>query len=133
MQIESKVCKILRPAETIYNIISDFSKIEPLIPIPKEKVKDFITTEDVCSFTAEGFGTVELKIVNREPFSLVKYTGGGDIPLKFFIWIQLKEAAINDTRIKITFRADIPKAMEVMFKSKVEKALNSLIDKISGI
>ncbi len=131
MQIESKTGKILRPAEAIYNIISDFSKIEPLIP--KDKVKDFTATEDICSFTAEGAGTIELKIVNREPFSLVKYTGGGNIPLKFFLWIQLKEAAINDTRIKITFRADIPKAMEVIFKSKIEKALNSLINKISGI
>ncbi len=131
MQIESKVGKILRPAEDIYNIISDFRRIEPLIP--KEKVKDFTSTEYNCSFTAEGAGNIELKIVNKEPFSLVKYTGGGNIPLTFFLWIQLKEAATNDTRIKITLRADIPKVMEVMFKNKIGKALDSLIDRISNI
>lgn len=131
MQIESKVGKILRPAEEIYKIISDFREIEQLVP--KEKVKDFTATEDVCSFTAEGAGNIELKIVNREPFSLIKYTGGGNIPLSFFLWIQLKEANPNDTRIKITLRADIPKVMESMFKNKIEKALNSLIDRISAI
>ena len=131
MTVESKVGKILRPAEEIYAILSDFRKIESLVP--KDQVKNFIATDDSCSFEVEKAGTMEIKIVNREPFSLIKYTGGGSIPLQFFFWVQLKEAAPGDTRIKLTLKAEIPQMMQFMVKGKIEKALNDLIDKISAM
>lgn len=130
MTVESKVGRILRPAEDIYNILSDFRKIEPLIP--KDQVKNFIAEEDSCSFEVEKAGTLEIKIINREPFSLIKYTGGGSIQLEFFFWVQLKEAAPGDTRLKLTLKADIPQMMQFMVKGKIEKALNDLVDKISA-
>jgi carbon monoxide dehydrogenase subunit G len=131
MTIESKVGKILRPAEDIYSILSDFRKIESLVP--KDQVKNFTATESVCSFEIEKAGTMELKIINREPFALIKYTGGGSVPLQFFFWVQLKEAAPGDTRIKLTLKAEIPQMMQFMVKGKIEKALNELIDKISAM
>jgi len=131
MQVESKVGKIEKKAEEIFKIISDFRKIEPLVP--KEQIKDFIATEDNCTFTVENYGTLQLKIANKEPFKLVKYTGGENSPLNFFLWIQLKEIAVTDTRIKITLRTDVPKIAEIMVKKKVEKALNNLIEKISSL
>ena len=129
MTVESKVGKILRPAEEIYAILSDFRKIESLVP--KDQVKNFTATEDTCSFEIEKAGTMEIKIINREPFALIKYTGGGSIPLQFFFWVQLKEAAPGDTRLKLTLKAEIPQMMQFMVKGKIEKALNDLIDKIS--
>lgn len=131
MTVESKVGKILRPAEEIYAILSDFRKIESLVP--KDQVTNFKATEDTCSFEVEKAGTMEIKIVNREPFALIKYTGGGSIPMQFFFWVQLKEAAPGDTRIKLTLKAEIPQIMQFMVKSKIEKALNDLIDKISAM
>jgi carbon monoxide dehydrogenase subunit G len=131
MKVESKVGKILRPDNEIYAILCDFRKIESLVP--KDQVKNFTATEDVCSFEVEKAGTMEIKIINREPFALIKYTGGGSIPLQFFFWVQLKEAAPGDTRIKLTLKAEIPQMMQFMVKGKIEKALNDLIDKISSM
>ncbi|PIP55328.1 MAG: hypothetical protein COX07_00480 [Bacteroidetes bacterium CG23_combo_of_CG06-09_8_20_14_all_32_9] len=131
MIIESKIGKILRPAEEIYNILSDFRKIGPLLP--KEYVKDVTITQDTCSFTAEGAGNMEIKIVNRNPFALIKYTSGSSVPVPFFFWVQLKEAVPGDTRLKLTLKAEIPKMMEFIVKSKIEKALNELVDKISAM
>jgi carbon monoxide dehydrogenase subunit G len=128
---ESKVGKILRPAEEIYSILNDFRKIESLVP--KEHVKEFTATEDTCRFEIEKAGTMEIKIVNSEPFALIKYSGGGSIPLQFFFWVQLKEATPGDTRIKLTLKAEIPQMMQFMVKGKIEKALNDLIDKISAV
>lgn len=131
MTIESKIGKILRPASEIYSVLSDFRKIAPLVP--KEHVKEFNATEDSCVFEVENAGTMEIKIVNREPYTLIKYTGGGKIPLEFFFWIQLKEVAFSDTRIKLTLKAEVPKMMQFMVKGKIEKALNDLVDKISSL
>ena len=131
MTIESKVGKILRPASEIYAILSDFTKIAPLVP--KEHVKNFSATEDSCSFEVEKAGTMEIKIVKREPFSLIKYTGGGGIPMEFFFWVQLKEVGYGDSRIKLTLKADVPAVMQFMIKGKIEKALNDLVDKISSL
>ncbi len=130
MVVESKVGKILRPIEDIYSILSDFRRIVPLLPA--EHVKDVTATEDSCCFTAEGTGTMEIKIINREPFALIKYTGGTNVPMQFFFWVQLKEASPGDTRLKLTLKAEVPKMMQFMVKSKIEKALNELVDKISA-
>ena len=130
MVIESKVGKILRPIENIYNILSDFRRIVPLLPA--EHVKEVNATEDSCSFNVEGAGEMEIRIINREPFALIKYSGGGIAPMQFFFWVQLKEASPGDTRLKLTLKAEVPKMMQFMVKSKIEKALNELVDKISA-
>jgi carbon monoxide dehydrogenase subunit G len=130
MVIESKVGKILRPIEDIFGLLSDFRRIVPLLP--PEHVKNVIATEGTCSFSVEGAGTMEIKIIQREPFALIKYTGGETTPMQFFFWVQLKEASPGDTRLKLTLKADVPKMMQLMVKSKIEKALNDLVDKISA-
>jgi carbon monoxide dehydrogenase subunit G len=131
MTVESKIGKILRPAEEIYSLLSDFTKIAPLIP--KEHINNFHATQDSCTFEIEKYGSMEIRIVNREPFALIKYSGGENTPMQFNFWIQLKEVVWGDSRIKLTLKAEVPKVMQFMIKGKIEKALNDLVDKISSM
>jgi hypothetical protein len=131
MKIESKIGKLFRPSSDIFLLLSDFTKIASLIP--PDQVKNFNATVNSCSFEVEKAGIIELKIIETEPNSLIKYSGGGSIPMSFYFWVQLKEISTFDTRIKLTLKADIPVMMQFLVKSKIEKALNDLIDKISAM
>ena len=48
------------------------------------------------------------------------------VPYKFFFWIQLKEMAQNDTKIKLTIKAKL----NPLIKSAANKPLQTFIDSL---
>jgi len=49
----------------------------------------------------------------------------------FAFYIQLHKIDENDTRIKLTFRADMNPMMKTMLKSPVQKGLDQIVDTIT--
>lgn len=123
---ESKIGKVAMPSEKIYNFISDFNNLKNYIPA--DKISNWESTSDTCHFTVNGMGDVGLKVVEKEPFKLVKVTGDGLSNHHFLIWIQIKEAAENDSRVKVTLKADINPIMKMMVAKPVQKFLDMLVD-----
>jgi carbon monoxide dehydrogenase subunit G len=73
-------------------------------------------------------GEVGLKIIEKTPFSLVKIAGDGMANHHFNLWIQVKEAAENDSRVKVTLKTDINPMMKLMVAKPVQKFLDMLVD-----
>lgn len=130
IKFESEIKKSLHNEEKIFGFISDFNNFEHLIP--KDKIQDWKSTEDTCRFKVEGIGDAGLKIVDREPFKTVKYTTDGKVPFNFYLWVQLKKVGEDDTRIKLTIKADLNPMMKMMVSSHIKKFLNMLGDAIAG-
>lgn len=131
LKIESKIGKVSRNEADMFMLLSDFKTIEQLVP--KDKVQDFVAEDDKCSFTVEKLGRVEIEILDKQPYSMIKYSGGGAIPFQFLFWIQFKQVAENDTRIKLTLKAEIPTMVAMMIKGKLQKSLDQVVDSISGV
>ena len=74
---ESKHVRILRPAETVYGVLSRFDNLTPVLA---DKVEGWTADENTCSFKAKGF-PVRLRMVEKEPFKLVKVTGEDAAPV----------------------------------------------------
>ena len=127
---ESDIKKALHNDEKIFDFISNFNNFEELMP--KDKVRDWQSTEDSCRFKVDGIGDAGLKIVDKEPFKTVKYSTDGKVPFNFYLWVQLKQVADNDTRIKLTIKADLNPMMKMMVSKHVKKFLNMLGDAIAG-
>ena len=88
----SKQIQILRPAEQIYQLISRFDNLTPVL---QGRVDDWQATEDRCSFKAKGFG-VTLVMAERVEPKHVKITGEG-VPMDFAFWVQLHKVSDTDT------------------------------------
>ncbi len=116
--------------EKIFSFISNFNNFEDLIP--QDKIKDWESTEDTCRFKVDGIGEAGLKIIEKEPFKTVKFSTDGKVPFNFFLWVQLKEVADNDTRIKLTLKADLNPMMKMVVAKPINKFLNMLGDSIAG-
>lgn len=127
-KVESRVGKMPVNAEALYRLFSDFRNLTQLIP--KDKLRNFEAAEDTCSFEADMVGQVGLKIIEKQPNSLVKIVSSEISKFSFTFWIQLKEAAAMDTRIKLTLAFEANPFMAAMVKGQVEKALNSMIDRM---
>ena len=125
---ESRIGKIQSSAEKAYTFLSDFNNFKQFIP--DEHVQDWQSDQDSCSFTVGGIGQVGLKIIEKEPPSLIKITGSGMASVEFYLWIQLKEMDPGDTRVKITMKADLPPMMQMMASKPLKSFLGILVDKM---
>jgi carbon monoxide dehydrogenase subunit G len=115
--------------DQIFGMLSDLSNLEQLKDrIPQDKIKDFSFDSDSCSFSVDPIGKVIFQIVEREPNKTIKLTTIGS-PLPLNMWIQLKQVADNDTRLKLTVRADL----NPFIKPMVSKPIQDALEKISTI
>lgn len=113
----------------VFRVLSDLRKLELIKDrIPEEKIKDFSFDEDSVSFRVDPVGKVTFLVVEREPNKLVKFKSE-KLPFDIFLWIQLVSKAENDTRMRLTVKADL----NPFIKGMVEKPMKEAVEKISDM
>lgn len=125
----SEVKTIPHNDDRIFAMLSDLSNLEQIKDrIPQDKITDFEFDSDSCSFNVAPVGKITFQIVEREPNKTLKFaTTNSPVPL--FLWIQLVRAEENDTKLKLTARADL----NPFIKPMVAKPLQDAVDKISDV
>ncbi len=132
--MECKYESAIKPSsssvEAIYAKISDFSHLGDILP--REHVSDWQSTADSCSFTIANIGKIGLQIVDRELNAMVKYSADEQTQVKFFLWVQLKQNAENQARVKVTFKADLNPMIKMMIGKKLDQFVDSLATSIAN-
>ena len=128
-RFESHQRKINKPAEVIFNFISDFNNFQQAIPA--DKVEDWVSDSDSCSFSVKGIGKVALRIEERTPFKLIKIVNDTDTKHEFKLWFQIKQINPADTRIKITLDVKLSAMVKMVAKKPLQNFITTLIDQIA--
>lgn len=125
----SEVKTIPHDEDRIFNMLSDLSNLERIKDrLPQDKIQDFEFDSDSCSFAVAPVGKITFRIVEREPNKTIKFeTTNSPVPL--FLWIQLKQVAPEDTKMKMTIKADL----NPFIKPMVSKPLQDALDKIAVV
>ena len=124
----SKQHQILRSAEQIYAVISRFDNLTPALA---DRVEEWQADEDTCSFKAKGF-TVKLRIAEKEAPKTIKIVGGdGGVPMDFAFWLQLKEVAPYDTRMRLVLHIELNMMMKMMIGGKLQTAVDQIAEGIA--
>ncbi len=126
----SKVVKVNRMASDLYAIFSDLSMLSQLVP-PNAEIENFQSSTDECTFKVKGV-EVGLCIIDREPDKTVKYTGNGKLPFDFFFWVQLKEVAPYDTRVRLVLHTKMNMMMKLMLKGKLQKGIDTFAEQMAA-
>lgn len=115
--------------EMVFRVLSDLSKLENLKDkLPEDKIKDFWCDENSCSFSVDPVGKVTFVVMDREPNKVIKFKSQG-LPFEVHAWIQLVSKSENDTRMKLTLRADL----NPFIKPMVSKPMRDGVDKVSDV
>jgi len=131
MKIESKTGRSNHAAERLYRFVSDFRNFNQFIPA--DKVSDWEAEKESCSFSMDMLGKVRLIIVDKQPGQMIKISSDPDVSqYNFHLWIQMKEVAVEDTRIRITIEPKLNPVMQAMVKSPLKKFVNSMVDEIEN-
>lgn len=125
----SDVKTIRHDSAIIFPVLSDFSKLELIKDkIPEDKISDISFDKDRCSFKVNPIGDVAFVIEEREPNKTIKFKSE-NLPFPIYMWIQLIEKDKDDTKMKITVRADL----NPYIKPMVSKPLSEAVEKIADI
>jgi carbon monoxide dehydrogenase subunit G len=130
-RIESRIGVVKQPAEKIFNYISNFNNFRQLIPA--DKVRDFESSTDACRFKVEGIGRAGLRIIGKEPYKLIKISSDEETSFDLLLWIQIKEIAPGDSRMKITTQVQLNPMMAAMVRKPLKDFVNTLIDQAETI
>ena len=129
---ESKITSIPAPVAAVYKGLSNFKNLERVRDlIPQDKVQELEIEDDYIRLKVDGLGQkIVIRIVDRIENDTIKF-GFENLPLSLNFWIQLKEVAPEDTRMKLTLKADIPMMFKMMFEKKIQQGIDDAAEMIA--
>ncbi len=122
---ESKIQSIPAPVDKVFPVLSNLKNLERVREhIPADKVQEMEITEDMVKFKVDGLAQkIAIRIVDKVENDTIKF-GLDNMPISANFWIQLKEVAPNDTRVKLTVKADIPMFFRMMIEKKLQQGID---------
>ncbi len=126
---ESDIKTISSNEEVVFGLLGDLNNLSKLKDNKEftEKIKDLTTDTDSCTFSVDQVGKVCFRIIEREPFKTIKFKTEY-LPLDANLWIQLKQVADNDTKMKLTLKAEIPTMIKLMVDKSLKEGINKIAD-----
>ncbi len=126
-KFESSVKQIPYSQQAVYNNISDLRNLEKVKDrIPEDKINDFTFDEDTVGLNVQPVGELKLRICEREEPKCVKFETVQS-PVPFNVWIQILPVDEQNSKMKVTVKADL----NPFIKSMVEKPLQEAVEKIA--
>ena len=134
IKYESKIGQIAANDAAVFNVLSNLENINRFRDvIPQDKIKDMEVSSDRIRFKVDGLGQkIAIAIVEKEEYKLIKF-GAESLPIPLNMWIQLKQVAEMDTRIRITIKTDMPAMFKMMFDKKMQQGLDLAIDMLCQV
>ena len=128
LHLESDIKTLHTTQEKAYDFMADFSNLSDLAR--REDISNWQAVPESCSFEVRHAGLVSLHFVDKQPHKTLK-TEGETNGIGFNLWIQLKQDQQQQTRMKVTVKANIPAMMQGMAKKPLQSFLDMLADNLS--
>lgn len=134
IKYESKIGQITANDQQVFAVLSNLENINYFRDaIPQDKIKELEVTKERFCLKVDGLGQkIAIAIVEKEEYKTIKF-GAENLPIPFNVWIQLKQVAELDTRIRITIKTDMPAMFKMMFDKKMQQGLDQAIDMLCQI
>lgn len=126
---ESKIGQVAACDKAIFDVLSNLENLNKVRDlIPADKVQELEISPDCIRMKVGGLAQkIAIRIVEKEEYKTIKF-GADNIPMAVNVWIQLKQVADNDTRMRITLKADIPMMFRMMIDKKMQQGLDQAVD-----
>jgi carbon monoxide dehydrogenase subunit G len=119
--------------EKIYNVLSNLENLEKIKDkIPQDKINDFSFDQDSCSFSVQPVGKVKFSIIEREPLKTIKFTAD-QAPVDVSMWIQLLPVDENESKMKLTVKANLNPFLKPMLSKPLQDGVNKIADILAAV
>jgi carbon monoxide dehydrogenase subunit G len=127
-RLESDKVTINKPAEEVYNFLSNFNNFGHLMP---EQISDWQSTADECSFTIKGMAELGMKMVEKTPYSSIKIVRT-KAPFDFILYCTIMDQGPK-SEVQLAFDADLSPMLKMMASKPLTNFLNLLVNKLKEV
>ncbi|KGN99669.1 polyketide cyclase [Porphyromonas macacae] len=126
----SEIKQIAASRPLVFSVLSDLNNVKSLSDkIPADyKLQIEPVDADNMAIMVPGAGRMQLRIVEREADQTIKLETV-NFPVKANAWIQLLEPAENDTRLRLTLKADL----NLLIRNMVGGKLKDMVDQMASM
>lgn len=129
-RIESEKAIIQKPAEEVFNFLSEFSNIGHLMP---EQVEGFISDGETCKFTIKGMATLGLKYESKTPHSEVVMAKHEKAPFDLKLICRIDPKDNQSSELQLIMDADLNPFLKMMAEKPLTNFLNLLVKKYQSL
>jgi len=131
IKIESKIGTLRKDCNSIYSFLSDCNHFQQFAS--NNKIKDWCSDSDSCSFAIDGIGSLTFRIVERRPAELIKFSIVNKQAEDIFLWIQMKSSEMSVTRIKLTTKLEVSPMLSALISKPLKAALDKVVETLESI
>ena len=131
VKVESKIGRLRSDDGRIYGFLSDCNNFQQFAA--NDKVKNWQSDNESCSFTIDGAGNVVFRIVERRPNELVKFSIENAQAENIFLWVQLKSPTQGDTRVKLTAKLDVNPVVRMLISKPLQQGLDKIVETLEHV
>lgn len=123
MNLESPKVTVGKPAQELFNLLTDVKSFERLMP---ENIAKFeVIGEDAFIFGLKGMPEIKLKMKEKvEPNKVV--LGAASDKLPFTLTANIDAISDNSSAVKLDFEGDFNPMMAMMIKGPIGKFIETL-------
>ncbi|MCL1851311.1 MAG: hypothetical protein FWF70_07930 [Bacteroidetes bacterium] len=129
MNIFSPPTRVNISAEKLFNLSGNCRNFAHFLD---EQAKDISATEDICSFTVENIARINLKILEKTPFTAIRFAAANDKNIPFFITLNYSVASENETDVTVNLDIDLPIFLRPVLQTPLQRFMNTLSEKIKN-
>ncbi|MBR6757454.1 MAG: SRPBCC family protein [Bacteroidaceae bacterium] len=133
---ESKITRIPAPIDKVYAKLSDLNNLEAIrdrIPADKlAQIKEMRFDADSCTINVDPVGALTFRIIEREAPKLVKFSAENS-PLPLFMWVQFVPVDEQNTKTRITVKAEINAFLKPMVSKPLQEAIDRMAEMLAVI
>lgn len=122
---ESQIQTVAAPVGDVWRVLSNLENLEKVRDLlPQDKIQELTITADYVRIKVDGLGMpLTIRIVEREELRTLKFGIDGS-PIPVNMWIQMKDVAPYDTRLKLTLKVEIPMMFRLMLDKKIQHGID---------
>jgi hypothetical protein len=127
MKITSPPTLVKLPIHKLFEMTGNLNNFTHYM---SDRVKDISTTEDSCSFTVENIANVTLKILEKTPFTQIRFVAENDKNIPLFLTLNYTTVSENETSVEADMDIEVPVFLKPMVQKPLERFVETLTEKM---
>lgn len=129
LEIKSNEAHVNASTKKVFDFIADFNNFEKLLP--EDKVENWQTDGESCSFTVKGLAGIGMKIVERKEPSEIQIESHGKNPFPFTLTVFIEEEGQEKSKAYLLFNGKVNPFMKMMAEKPLTNFFNMLADRLN--
>jgi carbon monoxide dehydrogenase subunit G len=127
-RFESRSASLSCTGERFYGFITDIRNFGRFIPA--DVIKNWQADETSCRFVLSGLGDLKLNIAEKEPYSIVKFSGNALMTVDFVLSAINSEGSAGKAKVTLIMEARLSPIMKMMASGPIENFLETLVNEM---